>query len=69
MRRIGLPLAAVFVMIAATAEVAHACWFGCLYHFGFITVADGEVWYYTGCDEITVDGETFVFCYYSDLLN
>ena len=68
-RRVLLPLTAACALIAATADVAHACFFGCLYHFGYITVANGEVYYYNGCTERVINGETYVTCFYTEAMN
>lgn len=68
-RRIGISVVTMLLLLAATARTASACFFGCIYHFGYITVSNGEVLYYVGCDSYTIDGETYVDCYYSSVLN
>jgi len=68
-RRIGISVVTVMLLLAASARSASACFFGCIYHFGYFTVADGEIYYYYGCYSYTLDGQTYVTCYYSSVLN
>jgi len=67
--RFGVAAATILLLLAATARSASACFFGCIYHFGYFTVADGTIYHYIGCDSYTVDGQTYVDCYYSNVLN
>jgi hypothetical protein len=68
-RRVAISAATVLLLLAASVRTASACFFGCIYHFGYITVSNGEVLYYNGCFSYTIDGETYVDCYYSRVLN
>ncbi|HKP75811.1 MAG TPA: hypothetical protein VJT67_09740 [Longimicrobiaceae bacterium] len=68
-RRITVSALTVLLLLAASARSASACFFGCIYHFGYFTVADGELYYYNGCYSYTVDGQTYVTCFYSSVLN
>jgi nicotinamide riboside transporter PnuC len=68
-RRIAISTVTVVLLLAASARSASACFFGCIYHFGYFTVSNGELYYYNGCYSYTVDGETYVTCYYSSALN
>lgn len=68
-RRFGVAVATILLLLAVSARSASACFFGCIYHFGYFTVADGEIYHYIGCESYTVDGETYVNCYYSRVLN
>lgn len=45
MQRVVVVVAAALFLLAASARTASACFFGCIYHFGYFTVADGEVYY------------------------
>ena len=68
-RRMAISTVTLLLLLAASARSASACFFGCIYHFGYFTVADGEIYYYNGCESYTVDGQTYVTCYYSSALN
>ncbi|HEU0054806.1 MAG TPA: hypothetical protein VFQ39_16590 [Longimicrobium sp.] len=41
-------------LLAANLKTAEACFFGCIYHFGYFTVSDGDLVYYQGCEAKTV---------------
>ena len=68
-RRIFVPVVVMFGLMAMTAKAAQACFFGCIYHFGYFTVADGEIYYYQGCWQYSEGGQTYVICYYSEVFN
>ena len=69
-KRSLLSLVSALVMVAATATRAEACFFNCVYHFGYFTVADGELAYYNGCYRYIDDlGHTHIVCVYSSALN
>jgi hypothetical protein len=67
--RFGAIFVAVVTLLATTTNTAQACFFGCVWEFGLISVSDGTVYYYNGCDGFVVDGHRYVFCYYTDALN
>ncbi len=68
--RVLLSLIMALLMVGATVQTAEACFYGCIYHFGFVTVADGDVVYYNGCYSYIDDyGHTQVTCYYTSAVN
>lgn len=67
--RVGATFLAITALLATTAKTAQACFFACVWEFGLISVSDGTVYYYNGCDELVIDGQRYIFCYYTDALN
>jgi hypothetical protein len=68
-RRLGVSTCVVAVLLAATASRAEACFFQCIYEFGFFTVKNGELIEYNGCTEVMIDGQRYITCYYTSALN
>lgn len=68
-RRLGAATCVVAVLLAATASRAEACFFQCIYEYGFFTVKNGELIEYNGCTDVTIDGQRYITCYYTSALN
>jgi len=68
-RKLGVAVVTVAGLLAATANRAEACFFQCIYEYGYFTVSNGELVEYNGCTDVLIDGQRYITCYYTSALN